>query len=274
MGTVDIVPGVSGGTIALATGIYERLVSAIHNILTLQTATELRTFKWQTLAKRIDILFLLQLGAGIVVGIATMANLIVLALVYAPWYTWAVFFGAVLYSVWIVVKQVRNWSATMVLLTAIGTVVSFGIVSLHSLALPDGLFWLLVSGAIASCAMILPGISGSFLLVLLGKYETILTAVQTGNVTIIALVGIGAGLGLIVFSATLKLLLTHAHDKTFAVLAGLILGSVWVLWPWSSTLEVTEFAISTPAPVIHNVIIAGAILVGMALMYTLNRLTK
>lgn len=237
MGIAELVPGVSGGTIAFVTGIYEEFIASINNI-NLGTLKVLRTQGFAAFWKRLNGTFLTVLFAGMLLSILSLSKLITWGLEEHPIPIWAFFFGLVLASVIFVAKAITKWNITAVALFILGTLVAFFITTLPPSANTDSLPFLFFSGALAICAMVLPGISGSFILVLLGSYKTILDAVNDKDFKIILTVGLGVVFGILSFARVLKWMFTHYRDTTLAVLTGFILGSLNKIWPWKRILEV------------------------------------
>ncbi|BDD11157.1 DUF368 domain-containing protein [Fulvitalea axinellae] len=236
MGVADVVPGVSGGTIALLTGIYERLLNAIKSI----DAEALRWLfngKIAKLWKHVDGTFLLFLLGGIATSLVLFAGIIHGLLETHPVQIWAFFFGLVIISSYLVAKRVRRWSAGKAFALLIGAVIAYAVTSLTPATTPDSPFFLFISGAIAICAMILPGISGSFLLLILGKYKFVMHALKTFDVTTILIFALGCLVGLLTFSRFISWTLKRFHDMTVAVLAGFMVGSLNKIWPWKQVLE-------------------------------------
>ena len=237
MGCADIVPGVSGGTMAFILGIYEELVMSIR-------AGARRPF-WQALL-RLDILaaldalnarFLAAVLAGIVVAVLTLASWLEWTLKSHPVLIWSFFFGLVFASIVTVRKRVRSWSATLYAALAAGAVGAYFLVGAVPVQTPESAWFLFLSGMLAICAMILPGISGSFILVLLGKYQFVLAAVNQRDLVSLAIVGVGAVVGIVTFAQILAWLFKRYHDVTIAVLIGLMAGSLRKIWPWKLTVE-------------------------------------
>lgn len=231
MGAADVVPGVSGGTIAFIAGIYERLIAALAHIdtpaLRLLLAGNFRG-AWQ----RIDGSFLLCLFLGIATSVFTLSKILRVWLILYPIPVWSFFFGLILASVWFLGRSVR-WHSAEVVVAVIGCVLAVAVSVLpaanHSvLSLP----YLFLCGACAIMAMILPGISGAFILVLLGAYETVLNAVHALNFTVLAVVAAGGVVGLLVFSRVLRWLFRRYHALTIALMTGFIAGSLVKIWPW------------------------------------------
>lgn len=236
MGAADVVPGVSGGTIAFIVGIYQELLDSIKSINT-SSLKLLFTGKLAAFWKAINGNFLLALVGGIAISIFSLAKLITYLLVAHPILVWAFFFGLVLASTLFVSKDITEWNWKTVLSFAIGAVVAYYITVATPAETPDGLWFIFLCGAIAICAMILPGISGSFILVLLGKYYFIMEAVKTFNIPVILVFICGAAIGITSFSRVLSYTLRRFKNITYAVLAGFMLGSLNKVWPWK---EVTE----------------------------------
>ena len=235
MGAADIVPGVSGGTIALIAGIYERLINALGSI-----GPKL----WQTFRKeggikgllavwrQVDATFLLFLLLGIATSFATLAGMIKYLLDNQPLSIWSFFFGLVVATIFILLTEIKRWNIGRIALFGIGLVSAVVISSLPLLTGTPSLPYLFFAGAIAICAMILPGISGSFILLLLGAYDTVLEAVHTLNFTVIFTLMAGMVTGLLLFTHALKWLLARYYQATLALLTGFIAGSLMKIWPW------------------------------------------
>jgi len=233
MGTADVIPGVSGGTIALLLGIYGELVDAI-NAVNVKFFRHLVTLKWKDAFNDLPWKFLLALVIGIGTAILTLAQLLKWALTYYPVLIWSFFFGLVLASVVVVMLRAGKISVKMGAAFLAATVGAFILVGLRPGQTPETAWFLFLSGAVAICAMILPGISGAFILVLLGKYEYALSAVVHRDILTIAILGAGAIVGLLSFARLLKWLLRRYYAMTISVLAGFMFGSLRVLWPWKS----------------------------------------
>lgn len=236
MGAADIVPGVSGGTVAFITGIYDTLLGSIR-------AFDLefigRVFKldikgaWQ----HVNGGFLLALLLGIATSIFSLARVISWTLEHHPVPLWAFFFGLILASALVLLRQVENWSAPRVLCLLAGAALALIIALSPTATLDVGLAGVFLSGFLAICAMILPGISGSFILVLLGMYSVVLAAVKSLDLLFLAVFAIGAVSGLMCFSRLLHWLLSRYHQGTMALLTGFLFGSLAVVWPWKRVLE-------------------------------------
>ena len=245
MGAADVIPGVSGGNIALMTGIYEELVGSINAINT--TAMKLLfSGKFKEFWKHINGNFLLSLIAGILVIILSLAKLMTYLLEHHPVQTWAFFFGLIVASSIFILKDIKGWKFRDIVMLAIGIVTGAVVCTLSPTETPDGLWFIFLCGAIAICAMILPGISGSFILLILGKYEymmgTVAKIVSGDGVpmdfVILIIFAAGALAGIIAFSKFLHWLLAGYHRPTLLALAGFIIGSLVKVWPWSDMVTV------------------------------------
>ncbi|WP_272150272.1 DUF368 domain-containing protein [Tenacibaculum aiptasiae] len=236
MGAADVVPGVSGGTIAFISGIYEELLSSISNVnLSLLKTLKEKGFKeaWQQLNGN----FLASLFVGVFISIVSLAKVISWLLVNHPILLWSFFFGLVLASVIYIAKQITKWNAVSIILLALGAVLAYYITTLNPMVSENSsTLFMFFAGAIAICAMILPGISGSFILVLLGAYKPVLAAVNNRDITTIAAVALGAIVGLLSFSRVLKYLFANYKNYTLAALTGFIIGSLNKIWPWKKVL--------------------------------------
>ena len=244
MGAADVVPGVSGGTIAFISGIYEELITSINNIdLSLFTTLRKQGIKafWQQLNGN----FLLALFLGIFISVLSLAKFLSWLLENEPIMLWSFFFGLVLASIFFVGKAITKWSAGTVLALALGALVAYFITELPANENVDSLPYLFLSGALAVCAMILPGISGAFILVLLGSYKTILDAVHERAMLTMLVVAAGAVFGLLSFARLLKWMFNHYKNLTLAVLTGFILGSLNKIWPWKKVLATKTFGDKT-----------------------------
>ncbi len=235
MGAADIVPGVSGGTIALIAGIYQRLINALGSIgpnLWSVFRRQGGTKGFMEVWRQVDATFLLFLLLGIGTSIVTLAGIIKGLLDNQPLLIWSFFFGLVVATVLILLSEIKRWNAARAGLFVVGLVVAVVISSLPLLAGSPSLPYLFFAGAIAICAMILPGVSGSFILLLLGAYDTVLEAVHTFDLTTIITLMAGMLTGLLLFTRMLKWLLSRYYQATLALLTGFIAGSLVKVWPW------------------------------------------
>lgn len=236
MGAADVVPGVSGGTIAFISGIYEELLETI-NRLNLKTIKILFKNGFNEFWKAINGNFLASLLFGIAISVVSFAKGISFLLHNYPIELWSFFFGLVLASVLFVGKDIDRSKAGSWIALLLGVLIALYITQIKVGVYVNNPWYLFLSGALAICAMILPGISGSFILVLLGSYETVLNAVHQRDLQTIAIIGAGAIVGLLSFSKLLKWTFDHYKNTTLALLTGFILGSLNKIWPWKEVLE-------------------------------------
>ncbi|WP_422860428.1 DUF368 domain-containing protein [Flagellimonas sp. S174] len=244
MGAADVVPGVSGGTIAFISGIYEELITSINSI-DLSLFGTLRKEGFKSFWKKINGNFLLAIFTGIFISVFSLAKFLSWLLENKPILLWSFFFGLVLASVFFVGKEIKKWNMGTISIFIAGAAVAFIITELPSNENVESLPYLFLSGALAVCAMILPGISGAFILVLLGSYKTILDAVHEKDIKIVLTVAIGAVFGLLSFTRLLKWMFSHYKNLTLALLTGFILGSLNKIWPWKKVLQTKSFGDKT-----------------------------
>lgn len=236
MGAADVVPGVSGGTIAFITGIYEELVTTISNV----DFSLLKTWKqhgFLAMWKQLNGSFLISLIIGIGISVLSLMKLMKYLLETHPVMVWSFFFGLVLASVWYIGKQIPKWKLSYIISLTLAAIVAYFITTLTPAGETQSLLYLFFCGALAICAMILPGISGAFILVLLGAYKQILEAVSNLDIKTIAVVGLGAIVGLLSFSRLLKWLFQRYENLTLAILTGFIIGSLNKIWPWKNVID-------------------------------------
>ncbi len=231
MGAADVIPGVSGGTIAFLMGIYEELLDSIKSVNG-EAFKLLLKGKIVEFWKHINGNFLASLFAGILFSVFSLARLMKYLLEFHPIPLWSFFFGLILASAIYILKGLDKWSFKNILSLLIGVGVAAFICLASPAQTPDALWFVFLSGAIAICAMILPGISGSFILLLLGKYEFVMTAVTELNIPVLAVFAVGCGIGIISFSHFLSWLLKKYYMQTIALLSGFMLGSLLKVWPW------------------------------------------
>lgn len=238
MGTADVIPGVSGGTVAFISGIYDELLHSIKAIdaeaFKLLFKLQLKKF-WEKINGR----FLLTLFAGIVTSLLSLAKLMTYLLTHHPILIWSFFFGLILVAAPLVLREIKKWSVNAILSFVVGIVVAYYITVVTPTESPNNLFFIFFSGALAICAMILPGISGAFILLLIGKYQYMITALIEFNVPIVLVFVSGCLVGILSFSRLLSWVLDNYHSVAVAMLAGFMLGSLNKVWPWR---EVKEYA--------------------------------
>lgn len=280
MGAADVVPGVSGGTIAFIVGIYDELINSIKSI----NGESLKLFftgKWIAFCKQINAAFLFSIILGIGISIFSLAKVITWLLTDHPVLVWAFFFGLVLASTWFVSKDIKEWNWKTILAFIVGVAVAYYITVATPAETPTNLLFIFLCGAIAICAMILPGISGSFILVLLGKYFFIMEAVKTFNIKIILVFAAGALIGITTFSRLLSFALKHFRNITLSVLTGFMLGSLNKVWPWKETVQTYVDSHGVVKPLVETNILpnvyvweaAVLMVVGFLLVYLLEKLS-
>ena len=234
VGSANVIPGVSGGTIALITGIFERLINALKSF----NLTAIKLFftgKFKEFAKHTDLWFLASVGSGVVVAILTIARIFEYLFANYPIYLWSFFFGMILVSIYYVGITIEKFNLKVVISFIIGTVIALFIAFGTPAKENSNFLYLIICGAVATCSMILPGLSGSFVLVLMGNYQLIMIdAVNDLNLKILIPVVIGGVVGLLAFSHLLSWIFKNYRDITIAVLTGFILGSMPIIWPWKN----------------------------------------
>jgi putative membrane protein len=282
MGAADVVPGVSGGTMAFILGIYDELIHAVHalnwtflrRLLGLQWRAAFAGFPWR---------FLLALGLGILLAVFTLAEGLSWALHHHPTLVWAFFFGLVLASIVLVRRRVRHWTAGRAVAAALAAALLFWLIGVAPVETPDAPWFLFLSGFTAVCAMILPGISGAFILVLLGKYQDVLDALITFDLFTLGVFAAGAAAGLIGFVRVLRFLLMRRHDGTVAVLMGMMIGSLRKVWPWKAQVTAAagqeaavphEMPALPPEFTLEAGMAAGLMLAGMGTIALVNYLAE
>ena len=282
MGAADVIPGVSGGTIAFITGIYDKLLASINAIDS--TAVKLFfTGKFKEFWKHINGGFLLSLFCGILFSVMTLAGLMQYLLEFHPIQTWAFFFGLIVASSIFILRGIEGWNLKAVLFLVLGVILGVTVCTLSPTTTPDALWFIFLSGAIAICAMILPGISGSFILLILGKYQYIMGCISglvsgvdfTRHLLILGVFGLGAIIGILSFTRFLHWLLARWKKETMIVLAGFIIGSLVKIWPWNNAEaivlsqfpELSSFGDILPAEVIGQYMASADLHIGGAILF-------
>ncbi len=251
MGAADAVPGVSGGTIAFMTGIYEELIFSLKQCSGSAIKVLLKSgikATWQ----HINGSFLLALFSGIVISILTLSRVVLYLLVNHPILLWSFFFGLILAAVWSVVRHIEKWEIGIIATFLIGTVSAFFITTISPTTIETSPFIVFLSGMIAICAMILPGISGSFILLLLGMYAPMLMAVKELQFMTLFIFAGGCATGLLSFSHVLSWMFKHYKTMTLALLGGFMLGSLNKVWPWKQTIETVIDRHGKEIPLVQN----------------------
>jgi putative membrane protein len=238
MGAADAVPGVSGGTVAFMTGIYQELIYSL-NQCGPKALTVLINNGIVAAWRHVNGSFLVTLLGGILFSLLTLSNLVLFLLDTYPELVWSFFFGLILAAIWSLIRHIEQWKITTIITFVIGAVSAYLITSLTPSSLEPSYFYIFLSGMIAICAMILPGISGSFILLLLGMYSHILTALKNFELVTIGIFSTGCVIGLLSFSRVLNWMFSTHKITTLALLGGFMLGSLNKVWPWKHTLEFT-----------------------------------
>ncbi|MFO7755794.1 MAG: DUF368 domain-containing protein [Bacteroidales bacterium] len=251
MGAADVVPGVSGGTIAFITGIYEELIRSIKSV-DLEALKLLFRFKPVLFWKKINGNFLLALFAGILFSVFSLAKLLKWLLATHPVLIWSFFFGLIIASAIVVIRKITAWNTVRLLALLSGIVIMYFITRFSPAETTEAYWYVFIAGAIAICAMVLPGISGAFILLILGKYQFILTAVSEFDIPVLLVFGLGVIAGLLSFANLLSWLFRKYHDLTVSLLAGFIIGSLNKIWPWKETMTVAMNSHGETIPVVQR----------------------
>lgn len=256
MGAADVVPGVSGGTIAFITGIYEELIMSLKSI-NLDALKSLLKLKFGIFWKKINGNFLLAVFGGVLLSVFSLAKLLKWLMTNHPVLIWAFFFGLIIASAIVVIRKIQSWNIARLIGLMAGTVLMFFITRFTPAQTTDAYWYIFITGAIAICAMVLPGISGAFILLILGKYQYILSAVSDLNILVLLVFGLGIITGLLSFANLLSWLFKKYHDLTISVLAGFIIGSLNKIWPWKETITTTVNSHGELIPVVQRNIMPG-----------------
>jgi putative membrane protein len=235
MGVADLIPGVSGGTIAFICGIYSRLIDGIKSF-DIEAVRMIFRLDFKGLWKKIPFLFFIPLGLGLVTAVFTLSKLLSHLFQTHPVELWSFFFGLILGSIVLLSRETWPWKTREWVAFSLATILTYLLVGLPVTQTPDTLPFLFLSGAIAICAMILPGISGSYLLVILGKYEQVLDAISTRDFLSMAVFGAGIVTGILSFVRVVSWLLHHHRRLTLIALTGIMTGALRTVWPWKETL--------------------------------------
>ncbi len=242
VGAANVIPGVSGGTIAFITNIYEELINSLKS-LDFKAIKLFFSFKWKELSQHVNLPFLLSLFFGVGISLITLGRLLKFLFEHYPVQVWAYFFGLILASVYFVGKKINRWHGGVVLMLVIGTAIAVAISFFRPASQNDGFFYLIICGIVAMSSMLLPGLSGSFVLILLGNYELIfLQAVPEFDLKILIPVGVGCVVGLVILSRAIAYILEKFRDGTIALLTGFILGSLLIIWPWKHEIYLSDQA--------------------------------
>ena len=263
MGAANVIPGVSGGTIALLTGIFGRIIGCLDALMQVSTWKMLFRGDFKGFWTRIDGRFLAALAAGVLLSVFSLARLMEYVLRHHPVQTWGFFFGMIAASAVVMLLDVKGWRPSDVAWTVFGLVLGVVICTLSPTRTPDDLWFVFICGALAISTMILPGVSGSFVLLILGKYDFIMNAVGNFNWSVLAVFAAGCAAGILAFSKFLHWVLARWERQTLLVLVGFVIGSLVKVWPWNdpAAVEAANLLNGTPAGALH---IPGAVIWGLA----------
>ena len=276
MGAANVIPGVSGGTIALLTGIFNELIEALNAIMSVSTWKLLIKGQFKEFWETIHGTFLLWLAIGVIISVFSLAKLMEYVLAHHPVQTWAFFFGLIVVSAVFMLSDIKGWKGKEVAWLILGIALGAFICLLSPTETTSDMWFIAVCGAIAICTMILPGISGSFILVLLGKYEYIMKAVSDLNIPVLLVFAVGCVIGIVAFSKFLHWLIGKYEKQTLLVLIGFTIGALVKVWPWADKVacETANVLNGQPVEALH---IGGAVLwalIGAGLVLALELLTR
>lgn len=276
MGAANVIPGVSGGTIALLTGIFNELIDSLNAIMSISTWKLLINKKFKEFWETIHGTFLLWLAIGVIISVFSLAKLMEYVLAHHPVQTWAFFFGLIVVSAVFMLSDIKGWKGKEVAWLVLGIALGAFICLLSPTETTSDMWFIAVCGAIAICTMILPGISGSFILVLLGKYEYIMKAVSDLNIPVLLVFAIGCVIGIVAFSKFLHWLIGRFEKQTLLVLIGFTIGALVKVWPWADKAA-NEAANVLNGQSVEALHIGGAVLwalIGAGLVLALELLTR
>lgn len=268
IGSANVVPGVSGGTIAILTGIYSRIVGTLNAVTEPQTWKALMSGRFKEFWKHIDGTFLSALALGVVISVLSLARIMTIVLERFPIFTWAFFFGLILASAFLMFKDVKGWTVKDVVILAAGAAIAVFVCTLPEGAqTSESHAFIFLCGAISICTMILPGVSGSFVLLILGKYDFIMQAISSLDIPVLATFCLGCVVGLLAFAKFLHWLLRKWEKGTMLFLLGFVLGSLVKVWPWNNMEQVPGSELHIPGAI-------AACLCGAALVLGIQYLSK
>ena len=276
MGAANVIPGVSGGTIALLTGIFNELIDSLNAIMSISTWKLLIQGNFKEFWKTINGTFLLWLAIGVIISVFSLAKLMEYVLAHHPVQTWAFFFGLIVVSAIFLLCDIKEWKGLDVIWLVLGVALGAFICLMSPTETTSDLWFIAVCGAIAICTMILPGISGSFILVLFGKYEYIMKAVSELNIPVLLVFALGCVIGIVAFSKFLHWLIGKYEKQTLLVLIGFTIGALVKVWPWAdkAAYEAANVLNGQPSGTLH---IGGAVawaLIGAGMVLAMELLTR
>ena len=266
MGAADVIPGVSGGTIAFLTGIYSELLNSIKSI-SLNNLKLIFKGKFKEFSDAVNLKFLMAVGGGILISIFSLARLMQYLLVHHPIPLWSFFMGLIGASAIYVLKDIKKWTVADIISLFAGIAVAAWICLVSPSQTTEAYWFVFISGVIAICAMILPGISGSFILLLMGKYAFIMKAVTDLNIPVLIIFAAGAAIGIISFSHFLTWLLKKYYKPTLCVLAGFMIGSLVKVWPWKRVIDEASHIDRPVLPGQFETITGDPAQLGLALLF-------
>lgn len=245
IGAANVIPGVSGGTMAFITGVYERLIRALSSFDG-EMLGMVKRWEFGALAEKLDLVFLIKIMVGAAIGIVTLGLILKPMFENYPEQTWGFFFGLILASIYYVGRMVTAWSPEVIVALAIGVAIAGGISLLPPAQENTNFFYLMLCGAVAMCSMVLPGVSGSYVLLLMGNYQLIMLEIvpgvlrgDVGKIGLLVPIGLGAVIGLLAFAKLLRWIFREFHNVAVSLLTGFVAGSLVVIWPWKdAVLEV------------------------------------
>ena len=276
MGAANVIPGVSGGTIALLTGIFNELIDSLNAIMSISTWKLLIKGNFKEFWKTINGTFLLWLAIGVIISVFSLAKLMEYVLAHHPVQTWAFFFGLIVVSAVFLLYDIKDWKGSDVIWLVLGVALGAFICLMSPTETTSDLWFIAVCGAIAICTMILPGISGSFILVLFGKYEYIMKAVSELNIPVLLVFALGCVIGIVAFSKFLHWLIGKYEKQTLLVLIGFTIGALVKVWPWAdkAAYEAANLLNGQPSGALHT---GGAVawaLIGAGMVLAMELLTR
>lgn len=241
MGAANVIPGVSGGTVAFITGIYERLINAIKSF-DLNAIVLLIKFRFNDFSLKIDLRFLFAIGIGALISVLSLAKILDFLFLHYPTMTWAFFFGLIVASIYGVGKMIGSWNLTVIISMMVGAGIAVSLLFVPHSAGSADFFYLILCGVVAISSMIVPGVSGSFVLLVMGNYELVLKAINDWNFSIIVPFMIGCVIGLITLSHIISWVLRRFRNVTLSLITGFIIGSLFLIWPWKDEVLLKDDA--------------------------------
>ena len=270
MGVADLIPGISGGTVALITGIYEDLIKSLNKII----SSKEKITDLPRILKSPEFTFLLNLFLGIICGVLALSRLLEFLFNTYEILTWSFISGLIISAIIILIREIRSWNINNIIFIVLGVILGQIIVSVPSLDTTHNIYIIFLSGFFAISAMLLPGISGSYILVLLGQYAYIISSLNNFNLTVITTFILGAVLGLIVFTKIISAIMTRWNKNTIILMTGLIIGSLTKLWPWKnnnneniSPLTWGNITDNDPQLYLAFIFFISAVLLGLLISY-------